>query len=322
MSDLLPKKTGDTAARREAARAKRAKTAVHGCISLLRFVLLFGISFVILYPIFSIICGSFMSLDDLVDITVKYFPKHFTFQNYADAAVALNMPETLFNSLRIFFITSVLQVISCTMVGYGLARFRFKLNGLVFICVIIQLLIPPDTIMLTRYISFRYFDFFGLLGLFGVDSINLTTSAVPLYILGITCTGLKNGLFIFILRQYFKGLPRSLEEAAYVDGCGPFRAFVTIMLPGARTMMITVFLFSFVWLWTDMTVAPALTQSNILVNMTYMLKGILYDNTGGLRVSLLKNAGVMLIILPVILVYLICQKAFVQGIESSGLTGT
>ena len=149
-------------ARKAAARAKAAKNAGHIGVAILRFILLFGISFVILYPIFSIICGSFMSLDDLVDITVKYFPKHFTLQNYADAATALDMPDTMINSLVIFLITAVLQVISCTMVGYGLARFKFKLNGLVFVCVIIQLLIPPDTIMLTRYISFRYFNGFGL----------------------------------------------------------------------------------------------------------------------------------------------------------------
>lgn len=322
MNDIPMHETSLEAARKAAARAKRVRTAGHLGVSVLRFILLFGISFVILYPIFSIICGSFMSLDDLVDITVKYFPKHFTLQNYADAATALGMPDTMVRSLAIFLLTSALQVISCTMVGYGLARFRFKLNGLVFVCVIIQLLIPPDTIMLTRFISFRYFNGFGLLPLLGLEPLNLTASALPLYILGATCTGLKNGLFIFILRQYFKGLPKSLEEAAYVDGCSPLRAFASIMLPGARTMMATVFLFSFVWLWTDMTIAPALTKSNILVNMIYMLQGILYDNSGGLRVSLLKNAGIMLIILPVILVYLLCQRAFVQGIESSGLTGT
>ena len=301
-------------------KAKRASG--HIVIATLRFLLLFGISFVIIYPVLSMLCGSFMSLDDLVDITVKYFPKNFTFDNYKNAAQALGFPDTLITSLVIFTITAVLQTFSCTLVGYGLARFRFKLNGLVFACVIVQLLIPPDTIMLTRYIQFRYFSFFGLTDLLGLETINLTTSALPLYILGITCTGLKNGLFIFMLRQYFKGLPKSLEEAAYVDGCNPFRAFWTIMLPGARTMMVTIFLFSFVWLWTDMTIAPTITTSNILVNMTYMIKSTMEDNSGGLVTSLLKNSGVVLIILPVIIIYLICQKAFVQGIESSGITGT
>lgn len=301
---------------------KAKKAAGHGVIAVLRFLLLFGISFVIIYPILSMICGSFMSLDDLVDITVKYFPKNFTFDNYKNAAQALGFPDTLITSLVIFTITALLQTFSCTLVGYGLARFKFKLNGLVFVCVIIQLLIPPDTIMLTRYIQFRYFSFFGITDLLGLETVNLTTSALPLYILGLTCTGLKNGLFIFMLRQYFRGLPKSLEEAAYVDGCNPFRAFLAIMLPGARTMMVTIFLFSFVWLWTDMTIAPTITTSNILVNMTYMIKSTMEDNTGGLVTSLLKNSGVVLIILPVIVIYLICQKAFVQGIESSGITGT
>lgn len=301
---------------------KAKKITGHAVISVLRFLLLFGISFVIVYPILSMVCGSFMSLDDLVDITVKYFPKNFTFDNYKNAAKALGFPNTLITSVVIFTATAFLQTFCCTMVGYGLARFKFKLNGVIFACVIIQLLIPPDTLMLTRYIQFRYFSFFGITELFGLDTVNLTTSALPLYILGITCTGLKNGLFIFMLRQYFKGLPKSLEEAAYVDGCNPYRAFLTIMLPGARTMMVTIFLFSFVWLWTDTTIAPTITTSNILVNMTYMIQSTMQDNAGGLITSLLKNAGIVLIILPVIIIYLICQKAFVQGIESSGITGT
>ncbi len=304
---------------------KTKKITSHIVISILRFALLFAISFVILYPVISLICGSFMSIDDLVDITVKYFPKHFTLDNYRDAALALEFPNTLITSLVIFTITSAIQAFFCTMVGYGLARFKFKLNGLVFACVIIQLLIPPDTIMLTRYIEFRYFSAFGLFDLLGIDKINLTNSALPIIILGITCTGLKNGLFVFMLRQYFKGLPKSLEEAAYVDGCGPFRAFIRIMLPGARTMMVTIFLFSFVWLWTDMTVAPTLINNSgnmkLLVNMSYMITKT-NDNTGGLVTALLQNAGVVLIVLPVIIIYLICQKAFVQGIESSGITGT
>ncbi len=289
-------------------------------LSLLRFVLLFGIAFVILYPILSILFGSFMSLDDLIDITVKYFPKHFTLANYKSAFQLLGMPKTLFVSLGIFILTSLVQTLSCTMVGYGLARFKFKLNGIVFACVVIQLLIPPDTLMLTRYIQFRYFDFFGLLKPFTGETLNLTNSFLPLMILGILCMGLKNGLFIFILRQYFKGLPRSLEEAAYVDGCGSFRAFVTIMLPGAKAMMTTVFLFSFVWLWTDMTVSPSITTADIFVNKIYMLTSGA-DSTGGLNLSLQKNAGIMIILIPVLLIYIICQKSFVQGIESSGLTG-
>lgn len=305
----------------EVVKLKIKNFSSHAVLAILRFVLLFGISFVILYPILSIICGSFMSLDDVVDITVKYFPKHFTMSNYKDAWKALNYMSTLTTSVLVFGIVSLAQMFACTMVGYGLARFKFKFNGLIFACVIIQLLIPPDTIMLTRYIEFRYFDFFGIIKVIFGQSANLTTSALPVLILGMTCMGLKNGLFIFILRQYFRGLPRSLEEAAYVDGCGTFKTFIKFMLPGALPMMVTVFLFSFVWMWTDTTVAPTLTTSNILVNMTYMLTSTA-DSTGGLQLSLLKNAGIILILLPVIIVYIICQKFFVQGIESSGLTGT
>lgn len=298
---------------------KAKKSAANFAVGLFRFVLLFGISFVILYPILSMICGSFMSTDDLIDITVKYFPKHFNLDNYKKAIVALDMPSSFITSLVIFAITAALQVLACTMVGYGLARYKFKLNGLVFAFVIIQLLIPPDTIMLTRNIHFRYFSFLGISNLLHLGTVDLTATPIPLFLLGITCTGLKNGLFIFMLRQYFKGLPKSLEEAAYVDGSGPLHAFVTIMLPCAKTMMTTVFLFSFVWLWTDLTIAPTLTTGNIIVNNLTLLKT---NRTEQLSTSLMRNAGIVLIIIPVLLLYLICQRSFVQGVETSGLTGT
>lgn len=306
--------------RKQVNQVKLRKGIAHAVIAVLRFALLFGICFVILYPILTKVCASFMTLDDAVDVTVKYIPKHFTWSNYQNAFVSLGMPKTLLVSIGLFALTSVLQTFACTTAAYGFARFHFRGSKVLFLLVIVQLLIPPDTIMLSRFMQFRYFDVFGLIERFTGSSVSLINTAAPVLILAVTCMGLKNGLFIFMLRQYFKGVPPSLEEAAYVDGCGPFKAFVRILLPGAVPMMVTIFLFSFVWLWTDTSTVPVLTNVQVIANMTHMLKTT-GGGLAGLRYSLLRNAGMILILLPVIAVYLGAQKFFVQGIETSGLTG-
>ena len=141
--------------------------------------------------------------------------------------------------------------------------------------------------------------------------------------LAVTCTGYRCGLFIFILRQFFRGMPRELEEAAYIDGAGPVRAFLRIMLPGARTMMVTVFLFGFVWTWLDIKYIPTLMPDMpLLVTEVQKISALGLDASANtVARSLLVNAGAVYLIVPLILLYLFTQRYFVQSIERSGLVG-
>ena len=149
---------------------------------------------------------------------------------------------------------------------------------------------------------------------------------LPFVLMGLTCTGLKNGLYVFLLRQYFLGMPKELEEAAYVDGAGPLKAFATIMLPGAVPMMVTVFLFSCVWQWLDSLYSSVFFQE--IKTMTSALTGLghVNDMTGmgvsdPMAITLIKYAGIVLLILPMVVLYLFCQRYFVESIERSGLVG-
>ena len=149
----------------------------------------------------------------------------------------------------------------------------------------------------------------------------------PFILLGMTCTGLKNGLYIFIMRQYFRGVPKELEEAAYVDGAGPLKTLIRIILPGAVSMMVTVFLFSFVWQWLDEIYTPVLcgnmnvipsTFGNLLNPFTNLTSA---GDTMVLTGALLQDAGIVLVIFPLVLLYIAAQKFFVQSMERSGLVG-
>lgn len=300
--------------------------------SIVRGVIVIGICFVILYPIFIKLSVSFMNERDLYDATVKFIPKEFTANNYKMVMDTMNYGASLLKTAGMSAAVAGLQLFSCMVTAYGFARFKFPGSKLLFGCVIFTLIVPPQIIMLPMFMFFRFFDVFGILEATTGAPMNLIDSSWPVLIQAITCTGFKNGLYIYMLRQFFRGMPKELEEAAFVDGCGRFKTFIRIMLPSAVPMMVTVFLFGFVWQWTDsfytgMYMPKAQLLSNQLSSLATMLAKQ-YESFGGSMnfvspgfASMTNNTGVLLVILPLILLYLVCQKYFVEGIERSGIVG-
>ena len=295
-------------------------------ITLIKVLFLIAICFVILYPLLMKTVASFMNIDDVYDPMVRYIPKHFTLDNFSRTMQLLNYGKSLVNSLILVGITSLITVASCTISSYGLARFKFKGNNFLFIMALLSLVVTPDILLVPYYLQFRFFDFFWILQLFAGKTINLSENFASFFILGGVCMGLKNGLYIFILRQFFRGMPKELEEAAYVDGSGLFRTFAKVMLPGSVPMMVTVFLFSFVFSWLDVIYTPVfLSNTDVLPTQFGMLVhpglGVHVGIQTEVEFSLLRNAGMILLILPLVVLYLFAQKSFVQSIERSGLTG-
>lgn len=267
-----------------------------------------------------------MSIEDVYDNSVRYIPRNFTLDNYVNAFKILEMKKIFLTSFLVPGILSVIHMCASTLVAYGFARYNFRFKNFFFMLVILGMVIPPDLILLPLYMNFRYFDFFGIFELLTGSSINLVNTAWPQILLGTTCTGLKNGLYIFIMIQYFRGLPKELEEAAYVDGADTLKAFVKVFLPSARQIMMTVFLFSFVWQWLD-DIYTSTFMKNVKIMSTQLLRLSNTDlgNAMGIEnmaeFSLMRNASMVVALLPILILYLICQKHFTESVERSGLTG-
>ena len=286
-----------------------------------RFVLILGIAYIILFPVLSKMSSSIMGKRDLIDQTVNWIPKHPTTDHYKMAIEVMDFPVTFRNSLILSLMVSALQLASSTLVGYGLARFDFKGKNLVLGAAIFTLVVPPQMSMVPLYLNWRFFDLFGLIPGGGV---NLLGTRWPFILTSLTGTGLRNGLFILVMRQFFAGMPTSLEEAAYVDGASPLRTFFTIMLPGAVPAMVTVFLFAFVWQWNDAFLTTLYLDSNYLpvalTNLSRTLAKHLEMNDPQ-YFSLIVNAGSMLMIAPLLIMYAVLQKYFVESIDRTGLVG-
>lgn len=299
---------------------------------IIRGVIVTGICFVILYPIITKFSVSIMSESDLYDSTVKFIAKDFTLNNYIMAFEGMDYWKTFFNTLIFSSGISALQLIACMLTAYGFARFNFPGKKILFGCVIFSLIVPPQIIMLPMFMFFRFFDFLGIVEASTGKPINLIGTIFPFIIQALTCTGFKNGLYIYMLRQFFKGMPKELEEAAFVDGSGRIRTFIQIIVPSTVPMMVTVFLFGFVWQWTDyfytsLYMPTAQVFSTQLGSLSRAVASQ-YENFGGNMTfispaynSMMNNTGVLLTIIPLLILYLFCQKYFVEGIERSGIVG-
>ena len=298
-------------------------------ISVIRGLLMFGLCFMIIQPLITRFSVSLMAAEDIYDSTIRLLPRHVTLDNYRIVAELTSMPTSMINTAWISFVMSICQVVSTTLVAYGFARYEFPLKKFWFACVVMLIIIPPQTIQTALLMSFTHFDIFGIFKATTGSDINLRSSLIPYTVMCLTCMGLKDGLYIYMLRQYFKSVPVSLEEAAYVDGCGTMHTFVKIMLPDAVPTIASCFLFSFVWQWTDLFytrnfISGYKIYSRELSNITsIMSKYFARNSTENVTVPLgrqmqLIGIGVFICCVPLIILYAFTQKTFVQSLTMTG----
>lgn len=274
-------------------------------INFVKILILIGICFVVLYPQFEKIAISFMSLSDLYDSSVQYIPSSFTLHNYRFVIERTDYFLTLLKTILYVTLNSLLQVGSAMLVGYGFARFNFKGKKFLFACVIATLVIPVQSFIVPLYRWFR--------------GVGLLDTLLPIFLLSAGSIGLKSGLYIYMFRQYFSGIPKELEESGKIDGAGTFRIFRSIIIPSSLTITVTCFLFSFVWQWTDNYYISVFMPANtFLANRISIISALDIDKY---LLSIYTNTGVILLILPIMLVFLAAQRFFVQGIETSGIVG-
>ena len=298
-------------------------------ISVVRALLMFGLCFMIIQPLITRFSLSLMGEQDMYDSTIRLLPRHVTLDNYRIVADLTSMPVSMINTAWISLLMSLCQIISTTLVGYGFARFEFPLKKFWFACVVLLIIIPPQTIQTSLFLHFSHFDIFGIIKAITGNEINLRGSLWPYTMMGLTCMGLKNGLYIYMMRQYFRSVPDSLEEAAYVDGCGTMHTFLKIMLPDAVPTIASCFLFSFVWQWTDLFYSRnfltgykiySIELGSMVSRMaTYFSSNATETVTVPLgRQMQLIGIGVFICCIPLIILYTFTQKTFVQSLVMTG----
>ena len=298
---------------------KQIRTGGRIVKALFRALFLMGVGFVMLYPILFMISNSFKSVSDALDPTVVWIPSGTDMFNFKMAFKLLNYKDTLVNTLILVVPCVIIQVITCLFVSYGFARFEFRFKGLLFGLLIFSLIVPVQTYIIPLYVNMK--------------TMHLLNTYWQFYIMVFLGTGIRSGLYIYIFRQYFRGLPKELEEAAYLDGCNPLRTFLHIMVPNVKGAILVVFVLSFVWYYNDYTLTGMLLNNDYplsiaLTGVSTALNNTVQGMVGqtiGSDIKLLSDsilsAACLIVALPLIGVYVAVQKHFTEGIERSGLVG-
>jgi len=295
--------------------------------ALFRTALVLGISYVIISPLLGILASSFFSNEDNYSPIVYMIPQNPTLERYTLTILRMDYWSVLGNMMLYVLGLTIIQLLICSMAGYGFARFNFPLKKVFFACVIITIVLPFHTIMYPLYTTFQSFNPLGILGLFNEgNSVNLLGSPWPVFIMTLFGVGLRSGLYIFIFNQFFRGLPKEIEEAAFIDGAGSIRTYLTVMLPNATPAVVTVTIFSVVWQYNDNFFGRLFNVSDgILLSRRIGSLQATISNLDQIRdpsiTTLYVYAGVILMILPLLLIYVFMQKHLIEGIERSGIVG-
>lgn len=321
-------------------RHKRALNSVWSVLTyIFRIVILLAIGYIIIYPLFYMIVTSWRDKYSYYTSARVWIPSSiaplFNYDTFIDAT---NFWPSIKTTFTHEVCAGLIEVVTCSLTAYGLARFKFKLKGVYMAGLFLTILIPETMIIIPRMVTYSNMDFLGigtgieaLVGMLGAE-IDITPSIVdPRYNIlafwlpSVFAMGLRSGILIFIYMQFFKNLPYELEEAAWVDGAGPIRTFISIALPSSSVVFTTVTVFSVIWHWNDNLLAsmymkdkyPLAVQLERI--LTYLAgRGFYSHNNETMSIMM---AGCFMFILPMLIFYMILQRKFIESIDRVGITG-
>lgn len=305
--------------------------------SLMRYVILITIGYIILYPLFYMISSAIRTRDSFFDPTVVWITSEVTVENFKLALQIMDYGKSFLNTLLYEMVAAMIQIFSCSLVAYGLARFEFKEKKVLIFFMFLLILVPSQMMMLPIVTTYTKLDFLGIMGLIndltGYDlRVNILNSVWTYYLPALLGVGIRAGIIIYIYVQFFKGLPKELEEASWIDGAGPLKTYLRIALPSSGVVIMTVTVFSVIWHWNDYYLASLYLYSESWPLAVKLSEITSRSELGtiGLGISFgpdhpesiaIVMAGCLLFVIPVLIMYMILQKNFVKSIDRVGITG-
>lgn len=299
-------------------------------VRIIMYLLVLGLAFVFIYPFLYMVVTSLMSNSDLNSSSVHWIPTELKFENYVLAKDLINVPKYLKNSVFVTLVATLGHVITCSFVGYGFARYNFPLKKILFAFVVLAFIVPAQTIIIPSYLTYSSIRFEGK---------NLIDTYIPILLPTFFGFGLRGALYIFLFRQFYLTVPKSLEEAARIDGCGFLKTYWKIVFPLAKSTLVVAIVLSVVWHWNETYEAGIYLKStgklflppriNAIIETANatpdkqqeLMRQLGLDDGEDILNDAVVMAGATILSAPILVFFAFAQSQFMQGIERSGITG-
>ena len=281
-------------------------------ISLARILFLSIVGYIVLYPLLYMFVSAIKDMDALLDMEHIWVPVSFSFESFNEVFQLMNFGNALKQTLLVQVLSAAIEVFVCAFIAYGFARFKFKGKPIFTFFLILSLLVPIQMYSLSMSINFRNLHIFSTPFVYWLPSL-----------FGV---GIRSGMMIFIYQQFFIGLPKELEDAAYIDGAGPVKTYFRIALPSSSVVITTVSVLSFVWHWNEYHLATlSFLSEDAPLSMVMNFLTVYLQQIGIYKgwpeySTLVSAACLMFIVIPLVL-YMIFQRKFVRSIDRVGITG-
>lgn len=295
-----------------------------------RYALLLGVSYIALFPIIKMATAALSVGEDYFAGSSNFIPNVPTFENFVNFQRYFKYFKHAKVTILITLTSTVVSVFICSLVGYGLGRYKFKGSNIVYAAVLFTVIMPIQTAQIPLTYYYRWFDFFSIgkiIGLFTgkTVTVNLLNNLGRFIVPALFGVGLKAGIFIFLFRQFFADMPKDMEEAAKLDGCNPFKIYWKVMLPNITPVLVTVILLSVIYYWNDSLVS-GMSTLNIGTPLMVEIEKLVTMKTGAADLTAMRReveyyAILISAVLPLMLVFIFCQKFFVECMDRSGSKG-
>ena len=296
------------------AKLKRLK-AVNIISKFAIYFVLICIGFIFLEPIFEMISKSIMTTKDLIDPSITWIAKHATLDNFKNAIGTLDIPTSILNSIWYSALLAIAQTFVSATTGFALSRYTFRRRNFWFVMLIIAFILPVPLLTVPRIMMFSTAE--SILG------FKLINTVVPQFLLALLGQGTYSTMLVLIFYNFFNMIPKSLDEAAMIDGAGSLKVFYHVAIRLSISTILVVFLFSFVFNWNETYTTNILTGDAL-----ELLPGrlSLFDNGSTSNAvselnEAIKMAATLIAIAPLLVLYACVQRQFIEGIENTGITG-
>lgn len=296
------------------AKLKRLK-AVNIISKFAIYFVLICIGFIFLEPIFEMISKSIMTTKDLIDPSITWIAKHATLDNFKNAIGTLDIPTSILNSIWYSALLAIAQTFVSATTGFALSRYTFRGRNFWFVMLIMAFILPVPLLTVPRIMMFSTVE--SILG------FKLINTVVPQFLLALLGQGTYSTMLVLIFYNFFNMIPKSLDEAAMIDGAGSLKVFYHVAIRLSISTILVVFLFSFVFNWNETYTTNILTGDAL-----ELLPGrlSLFDNGSTSNAvselnEAIKMAATLIAIAPLLVLYACVQRQFIEGIENTGITG-